>query len=110
MGMYVYTYMKKKKLRDLRITVGGNGNREANFYIASLRDLAQEPVLDTQRLSSSLQAPANIFLIIHTLQTLSQLRQPTAACARSHGVLPGGEPNTRDCLGFHTAAWHGCFA
>ncbi|KAJ4724405.1 hypothetical protein OWV82_003399 [Melia azedarach] len=91
-------------------SVRENCHQETNFDLASIRNFAQESVLNTQRLGSCLQASANCFLIIHCFHTLCKLLQPATACWSWRCSLPGGKPDACCCFGIDCATWNDCLA
>ena len=95
-------------MMNSRITIGGGGDREANFNLASRRDLGEEPVLHTHVLSTALEAPAYGLLVIHRFHALRQLLQPTAACCRWGRGLASGELHARGGFYRHGAARYVC--
>lgn len=94
-----------------RLTVGVQGDWEANLNLASSRNLAQELVLNTTEvLYSSLEASADCLLVIHRFHGGSKLLQPRTACWRWCWSLTLGKRHARSSLHVNSATSYGCIA
>lgn len=83
---------------DSRFTVGVSGDSESNIDLAKLRDLAKELILDPQILGTTLQAPANLFLVLRRSNALHEIGEPTAAHFRRALVFSGRIHHARGSL------------
>lgn len=95
----------------LRLTVGVQGDREANLNLASSRNLAQVLVLNTTEvLYTSLKASADGFLVIHRFHGGSKLLQPGTACRSWCWSLTLSKRHARSSFHVNSATTYVCIS